>query len=217
MVVPINRVSQRCEADLPRAGVHLFVGVNAVGKSTLTDRLAASSPSIVAVHASTELRGLFGNVTRQELERISPQEKLGSMVTHFTALFERHLDDGKTVALDTHLLIPIRSGDTVVYENIWSDAYVPYIKDAVLITADALDIQGWRIADEIRQGRVRDLSLANIETDQDLNAREFNRLVAVGALPLGSAVIKNRNGDPDFLYDIAMTRVMDSSGMDRAA
>lgn len=175
-------------------GVHMFMGVNGVGKSTLTEMIGAVLPDTLIVHASQELRRMFGVATQQELEELSPDEKLSRRTTHLLEIFRRAQMDGQSVLLDTHLLVPIRKNGAVRYENTWTDEYTEYVAGAYMLGADPMDIRDWRAADAATTGRKRNLSLDDIKTDQQLNIGEFTALVNRGALPENSRVIENRAG-----------------------
>lgn len=175
-------------------GVYMFMGVNGVGKSTLTDMIGAAFPDALTIHASKELRRILGVATREELEELSPEEKLSRRTTHLLDLFRQAHVDHRLVLLDTHLLVPIRKGESVRYENTWSDEYTDYVSGAYMLTADPKNIKDWRELDTTTTGRKRDLSVENIELDQQLNVSEFAALVDRGALPEGSQVIENRAG-----------------------
>lgn len=184
--------TERAEPYTP--GVYMLTGVNGIGKSTIVDSIAADHPETVAVHASLELRELFNGISREELELLKPEEKLAKMVVHFTAQFERTLEENKAVLLDTHLLVPIRKDRSVVYEDIWSDAYAPYVSSMVMISADPVDIRAWRLRDEAATGRKRNSDVADITSDQDQNIARFQSLVHSGSLPEESQLVKNNHG-----------------------
>jgi adenylate kinase len=179
----------------------MFMGVNGVGKSTLTEMIGAALPDTLTVHASQELRRMFGVATQQELEELSPDEKLSRRTTHLLEIFRRAQMDGHSVLLDTHLLVPIRKDGAVRYENTWADEYTEYVAGAYMLRADPADIRDWRELDAAATGRRRDLSIENIDADQQLNIGEFTALVDRGALPEGSKVIENRAG---IIHDIGL-------------
>jgi adenylate kinase len=185
-----------------KAGVYMLMGVNGVGKSTVVEEISASSESTIVIHASEELRGLFGGMSRQELETLRPEVKLGKMVTHFTVLFDRHVNNDKAVLFDTHLLVPIRKGGSVTYENIWSNDYSQYVSDVVMLEADPAVIRKWRLYDREVTGRVRDVSVENIIQDQILNTVEFENLVAKHAIPATSTLLRNEDGDIEQTFTI---------------
>lgn len=175
-------------------GVYMLTGVNGIGKSTIIDDIAAKHPETVALHASLELRQLFNGISREELESLKPEDKLAKMVVHFTTQFEKTLDEKKAVLLDTHLLVPIRKDRSVVYEDIWSDAYTPYTSSMVMLSAEPSDIRAWRLRDEANTGRKRNSEITDITADQDQNIARFQNLVTGGALPRESQIIKNNHG-----------------------
>ena len=175
-------------------GVYMLTGVNGIGKSTIIDSIAADHPETVAMHASLELRKLFNGISREELEMLKPEEKLAKMVIHFTAQFEKTLEEEKAVLLDTHLLVPIRKDRSVVYEDIWSDAYAPYTSSMVMLAAEPSDIRAWRLRDEAITGRVRNSEVIDITSDQDQNIARFQSLISSGILPPQSQIVKNNHG-----------------------
>lgn len=175
-------------------GVYMLTGVNGIGKSTIVDRIAAEHPEVVALHASLELRKLFNGVSREELELLKPEDKLAKMVVHFTTQFEKTLEEKKAVLLDTHLLVPIRKDRSVVYEDIWSDAYTPYTSSMVMLSAEPSDVRAWRLRDEANTGRKRNSEVIDITADQEQNIARFHSLVLSGAIPKESKVINNNHG-----------------------
>lgn len=178
-------------------GVYILTGVNGIGKSTIVDAIAANRPEMVALHASFELRQLFNGISREELETLKPEEKLAKMVTHFTTQFENALAEEKTVLLDTHLLVPIRKDRSVVYEDIWSDAYTPYTSSMVMLSAEPSDIRAWRLRDEAETGRMRNSEVTDITSDQNQNLARFESLLSGGSIPAQSQVVKNSHGSID--------------------
>lgn len=180
--------------DSYRPGVYMLTGINGTGKSTIVDRIAVERPKIVPIHASLELSKLFNGISREEMEKLSAEEKLGRMVAHFTTTFERSLDANKTVIMDTHLLVPIRKEDDLNYEDIWSDEYSQYTEAMVMLTASPDTIRGWRLRDEALTGRKRSTEVIDIAADQDANTARFSELVAEGSLPSRSQVVENVDG-----------------------
>ena len=175
-------------------GVYMLTGVNGIGKSTIVDSIAAVHPETVALHASLELRQLFNGISREELEMLKPEDKLAKMVVHFTTQFEKTLEEKKAVLLDTHLLVPIRKDRSVVYEDIWSDAYTPYLSSMVMLSAEPSDTRAWRLRDEANTGRKRNSEVLDITADQDQNIARFRSLASNGSIPEGSKVINNNHG-----------------------
>ncbi|MFZ3009530.1 MAG: hypothetical protein WA030_00735 [Candidatus Microsaccharimonas sp.] len=175
-------------------GVYFLTGVNGIGKSTIVDSIAAERPEVFALHASLELRQLFNGISREELELLKPEDKLAKMVVHFTTQFEKKLEEKKAILLDTHLLVPIRRDRSVVYEDIWSDAYTPYVSSMVMLSAEPSDVRAWRLRDEASTGRKRNSEVTDITTDQDQNIARFQSLVLCGSIPEQSKVINNNHG-----------------------
>lgn len=175
-------------------GIYMLTGVNGIGKSTIVDSIAADHSETVPLHASLELRQLFDGISREELEILKPEDKLAKMVVHFTAQFEKTLEENKAVLLDTHLLVPIRKDRSVVYEDIWSDAYTPYASSMVMLSAEPSDIRAWRLRDEANTGRKRNSNVIDINADQNQNIARFQSLISSHSLPKESQVIKNNHG-----------------------
>ncbi len=175
-------------------GVYMLTGINGSGKSTVVDMIAASRPGVISVHASLELSKLFNGSSREELETLSAEEKLGRMVAHFTTLFDQSMNDNRAVIMDTHLLVPIRKDGNVTYENIWSDEYSRYVRSMAMITATADTIRGWRLRDEAQTGRIRNVILSDIEADQTANIDLFHGLIADGSLPDSSRIVESVDG-----------------------
>jgi adenylate kinase len=175
-------------------GVYMLTGINGIGKSTIVDSIAAKHPEVVALHASLELRQLFNGISREELEVLKPEDKLAKMVVHFTTQFEKTLEEKKAVLLDTHLLVPIRKDRSVVYEDIWSDAYTPYTSSMVMLSAEPSDVRAWRLRDEAETGRRRNSEVVDIASDQDQNIARFRSLISSRAIPEESRVINNNHG-----------------------
>ncbi|MEO6760900.1 MAG: hypothetical protein ABI220_00795 [Candidatus Saccharimonadales bacterium] len=174
-------------------GVYMLTGVNGIGKSTIIDAISSVHPEIVPLHASQELSKLFHGISREEMELLAPEEKLGRMVIRFTSIFERVLDANKAVMLDTHLLVPIRKDNTLVYEDIWSDEYSPYVNSMAMLTAIPESIRTWRLNDEKVTGRKRNTSTNDIALDQSVNQARFNDLRASGVLATHSGIVENTN------------------------
>lgn len=186
----------------------MFMGVNGVGKSTLVEGLAPHLPEAQVVHASAELRKLFGGLSYAELEQIDPVEKLQRRADHFTQLFrEVHRRSG-LVLMDTHLLVAIRQGPDVRYENTWSPNYSEFVRGAFMITADPVDIRARRERDIAATGRVRDINERNIRHDQELNVQEFESLVASGELPLSAELQHNAEGLAHELGELVLSKIL---------
>lgn len=175
-------------------GVYMLTGINGIGKSTIVNEITEGHPEAIPLHASHELRGLFGNISREELELLTPEEKLSRMVVHFTTIFDRNLNDKKAVILDTHLVVPIRKDSSVLYEDIWSNEYVSYVTSMAMLSADPGSVRQWRLGDELATGRKRNTDIDAITADQEINIAKFKRLYTDGRLPNSSGIVKNRNG-----------------------
>jgi adenylate kinase len=172
-------------------GVYMLTGVNGIGKSTVVDALTSNHPEAVPLHASQELSELFNGISREEMELLAPEEKLGKMVIHFTTIFDRVLNSDKAVILDTHLLVPIRKNNELVYEDIWSDQYSPYVSSMAMLAANPDSVRAWRLSDEKTTGRKRNTKTDDIILDQEANLARFTELRASGVLSTHSGVVEN--------------------------
>lgn len=175
-------------------GVYMLTGINGIGKSTVVEAITDRRPEALPLHASLELRGLFGNISRDELEHLSPEEKLSRMVIHFTRIFEVNVNDDRAVIMDTHLLVPVRRDDGVNYEDIWSPEYQQYVSAMVMLSASPESVKQWRLEDEQATGRRRNTDVETILVDQEKNITRFLDLRATGEIPAHSSVIENQNG-----------------------
>lgn len=189
------------------ASVFAFMGVNGTGKSTLTERLAQRIPGTGVVHASHELRSLFGGISREQQNKMSIDDRLGEIATHLTRVFDQGLNDNDRLLFDTQLLVP-RDDTPRTYESAWSDEYTPYIESAMLIVAPPKSIRVWREVDEVRTGRHRDLSEENIARDQEANVDYFNALIARGALPQRSQILENKDGQLEQTEEFIVDHMM---------
>jgi nicotinamide riboside kinase len=179
--------------EIPSGRVVALMGVNGTGKSTLSDRLAVKLPKTGVIHASQELRELFGGISREQQNKMAIEDRLGEIATHLTSVFDRGLNDNDRVLFDTQLLVA-NPGEERKYESAWSDRYSPYLASAAMLLATPDTISRWRREDGIRTGRMRDLSQANIAQDQQANLDYFNELVKNGALPATSEAFHNEDG-----------------------
>lgn len=178
--------------EIPSDRVVALMGVNGTGKSTLADRLVERLPSTGVVHASHELRMLFGGISREQQNKMSIEDRLGEIATHLTSVFDRQLNDNDRVLFDTQLLVA-NPGVERTYESAWSDKYTPYLASAAMLLANPGTISRWRHEDGVRTGRMRDMSEDNITQDQQANLDYFNELVKRGALPSNSQVFHNED------------------------
>lgn len=180
----------------PENKVFALMGVNGTGKSTITDRLAQRIPGTGVVHASQELRTLFGGISREQQNKMSIDDRMGEIATHLAYVFDQNLIDNDRLLFDTQLLVPtsVSTDHQRNYESAWSDTYGPYLASAVMLLASPSVIRAWRYEDGVRTGRERDLSEANIDRDQNANVDYFRQLLARRAIPLSSKIIHNEDG-----------------------
>lgn len=151
-----------------------FFGVNGVGKSAIADFLNTTLASSIRVQASCVLRNSMG-MDRQALEETSKDIKMAVKVPAILQEFNRAIEY-KYILLDTHLIIPIRQKETTIYEDVWSDAFFPYILKAYFIFAASQSILDRRVAGMNKTGRRRNMSIKDIASDQRLNLEKFNKL-----------------------------------------
>lgn len=156
--------------------VVVLLGINGVGKSTIARRLECALPGSVTVSGSAVLMDSFGGVNRQNLERLSAGEKMRVMEPALLEAFERH-QAANHIILDTHLVVPIRKSGNLVLENVWSEKYVPYVRQVFFIISDPREIMDRRIRDFESTGRQRDVDLVHISRDQDINRIVFEEIV----------------------------------------
>ena len=169
----------------------MLIGVNGVGKSTVANALATSIPDATVISGSSVLMEAFGGLTRSQLERLSPEEKMRLMVPAVLDAFERHRS-APAVLFDTHLVVTIRASGRLVLENIWSDAYRPYLRHLLFLMGEPKDIRDRRLRDFELTGRKRDAALEHIMRDQEVNLAVFQELAAHG-LP-ASQIFNEENG-----------------------
>lgn len=181
----------RLQQEPYEPGIYILTGVNGIGKSTIVDAIATNHPETVPLHASQELSQLFNGITREQMELLAPEEKLGKMVTHFTILFEQILESDRAAILDTHLLVPIRKNGKLVYEDIWSDEYSPYVSSMAMLSAAPELVRTWRLEDEIKTGRKRSTDPGDITLDQNANLARFSELKSLGVVPAHSGIVEN--------------------------
>lgn len=156
--------------------VNFFMGVNGVGKTSLLREVKNHYPEAKHVRSVEILMALFNGIPREELEKLTAQEKFSKMEPAFVQLFSdfQHL---ARVLFDTHLIVVIRKGEEVKTENVWSPKYIPYINQAFFLTADPKVISQRRISDFETTGRKRDPNVEHITHEQYLNYDEFQRSV----------------------------------------
>lgn len=160
-----------------RPNVMMLLGINGVGKSTLTKKVRQTVPECAAISGSETLMKAFGGADRVRLEAMSAGEKMRMMEPAFLDAFER-CRNAPSAILDTHLVVPIRCGRVELFENIWSDLYAPYIRSAIFVAGDPKQIRERRIRDELETGRKRDTDIRNIRVDQAMNLRAFDDLAS---------------------------------------
>jgi hypothetical protein len=101
--------------------------------------------------------------------------------------------------MDTHLIVPIRSGSVERYENTWMREYSKFILNATMLIAKPEHVLHWRQIDEQTTGRKRDLSTTNIAKDQNMNIAEFRKLVNDRELPNYAKITNNVDGERERL------------------
>lgn len=172
--------------------VVVLFSVNGVGKSVVAKAASSLISGSVCLSGSMILRQAFGGISREDCERLSPEEKMAVMVPAFVQNFSRW-STAPLVFLDTHLVVPIRHGNALVLENVWSDTYLQFIRMAVFLYAAPKEVRHRRLLDQAIQGRVRNTDLNNIHHDQRINREAFQRYI----VPFVSETdfMKNRDGD----------------------
>lgn len=184
--------------------VVMLVGINGVGKSMLAKMLHDSLSDSFLIAASEVLMQLFGGVSRDILERLSPDEKMRMMEPAFIELFE-HNKLSRFILFDTHLIVPIRKEGTIVFENIWSSKYLPYINRAYFITSNPQDIFNRRVSDYQKTGRKRDIDLDNIKRDQHVNLCVFEEIICPA---VKSKIVTNKDGNPQYAFSVIKNELL---------
>jgi len=161
---------------MSKANVLMFFGVNCVGKSAITQLLNKQIAGSVRLHGSMILRNIFGGIPRSELERLTPEYKKQKMLPVLEELFSEH--DDQVLLYDSHLVVPIRSKEGLVYENMWSLTLAAFTKHVFYIYCNPNDILRRRISDYERTSRVRNLDIQSIIQDQQINLRALQTEIA---------------------------------------
>lgn len=182
--------------------VYFFMGVNGVGKTTLLKEVKHHFDDAEHVRAVDILMKLFNGISRDELEKLTPQDKFARMEPAFIQLFNNYQCLSR-VLFDTHLVVVIRKNDIVKTENIWSSSYLPYINHAFFVTADPEVISQRRILDFETTGRRRDPNVQNITFDQYSNYEEFQRSVQ----PYVRSTVVDNTGDFDTQVRTIISRI----------
>lgn len=172
----------------------MLAGVHGVGKSSIAQEIATELPRTAVVHASQEIRALFGGISREQQMSMKLEDWLGEIVAHFTVLFDRGLNDNDRLLFDTHLLVPATGEQGTYYASVWSDEYTRYVGSAFMIVADPSDIKRWHRGDEASTGRKREITESEIAEQQLLNVREFETLIDRDAIPPTSEILHNIDG-----------------------
>lgn len=154
----------------------MLVGINGVGKSVISKKLQEDRGDAVVISASNILKNTFGGMTYAELEKVSPEEKFKKLELITIRLFTKN--SANTIILDTHLVACNRLNENVTFENMWSDKYIPFIRNLFLIRVNPEEILRRRKIDEMRTGRIRDTNLDNIIADQQRNQEEYEILAS---------------------------------------
>lgn len=158
-----------------KRNVVVFFGINGVGKSTITSALNESIFNSEVIQASSVLLDALGITNRQALEELAPDKKMAikipALIKKFKGVAKNNLD-----LLDMHLLVPIRKGKSLIYEDVWSDDFFPYLLKAYFIYAEPSSILIRRSEDFKMTGRKRNMSLEGIESDQEVNLKRFSEI-----------------------------------------
>ena len=152
--------------------VLFLFGINGVGKSTMARRLASANHGTVVIGSSAVLRSAFGDVSREQLERTSSQEKHAALRSNLLRIFAMH-EQAPLIVCDMHLLVAIRNTDECRYECMWDDAYRRFAKAYWYIRAEHLTVLHRRLNDIESGVRFRRAELSEIAADANANARAF--------------------------------------------
>lgn len=175
---PLKMTGESADEVEIRKNVIVFYGVNGIGKSSLIREIASqnSGEKIITVFAAQILLGALQISNREELEKIPSAQKSTILESALLCEFQQQRSADR-VLLDHHLVVVIRQDNMVRYESRWLPNLVPFIRKAVLLTAEPSIIQERRRIDEIRTGRRRNLDLQSIVVDQMVNKQAFEENV----------------------------------------
>lgn len=148
-------------------------GINGIGKSTISRLICGAVSGSVAVESSAILRSVLGGVKRSELEHMCPERKRSLLHVELASALDRNRK-ASLIVCDIHLLVPIRTVDTVRYEYMWKNDFNRYALAKCLLTASTEDILARRQRDTETGVRARPAVAEDIERDARLNSVVFS-------------------------------------------
>jgi adenylate kinase len=155
------------------SNVCFLFGINGVGKTTLVHELSARISGSIIINASEKLREVFGGLTREQLERLAPEEKKNAMGSALLKTFIAS-GDAPIILCDTHLTVPIRKAGVLLrYERMWNAAFESFAMCFCLITAPSDTVMERRKDDLLNGIRSRDIDPKNIAADAIVIANDF--------------------------------------------
>lgn len=176
-------------------------GINASGKTTIGERLAAMLGGAPFARSSQLLMDRLGG-SRETLECMPAKKKEETLRTALLAEFERHTSALNVVA-DMHLVITIRD-EQVRREHVWSAEYAPHLRAAFFLDCPPSVVLARRIKDLESSGRRRDLDIEGIAEDSRVNLAAFQACVRPH-VPIAT-IVENLNG-PDQVAQFIQTVV----------
>jgi len=155
-----------------KQNVIALFGINGVGKSTIAHALHETIFGSVMLSGSELLMHSFKGLNREQLEMLSPEEKMRMLESAFLDAFEQNRE-AKLIILDTHLVVTIRKNGKLILENVWSERFSPYSNFVFFISSNPMEILQRRMRDSRISGRRRDLDVEHIRVDQTINLSVF--------------------------------------------
>lgn len=165
-----------------KKNIIVLFGVNGVGKSSVSRLLCEEIGDSVTLSGSELLIRSFKGLGRDQLELLSPEEKMRMLEPAFLGAFQRSRHATRII-LDTHLVVPIRKNGRLVLENVWPGAFTPCVERAFLLVSDPKEILQRRKRDADQTGRVRELDAEHIRTDQEINSSVFAETFTAAGVP----------------------------------
>ena len=118
--------------------VFAIFGVNGTGKTVVAKEIADKYDDIKVVHASQELSESLGDMSREQMELLPHEQKLGALSCRLAGIINKCQENGETMLLESHLLVPIRQGGEklVRMEDMWNEEMGKRITRAVILVTD---------------------------------------------------------------------------------
>ncbi len=155
--------------------VCFLFGINGVGKSTVAGHVISMVKGSVRLSSSEVLRRAFGDVSRDELERMPAYVKRDALRVALTEAFTAH-QRASLVVCEMHLVACIRRNGVVSRERMWHDSFLRHARAYCLISSPKEAVLRRRDHDIRATGRVRSLDSSGIHEDAITNEAEFRQL-----------------------------------------